>query len=277
MQFNRVNNKEYLHSSVGSGADTCSCVGIACALDWDILVLQFLGCFCMVARLSGSFSPRPLPSSPLSTVFHCDKCLSLLPVWGLIPRLPGFARYDSSLHIGAGCRGIARISKGGGGSHFLHQGTHHIVMSRIFWYETNYNKVSFLSMVFGAKVLKILQICACLPLTYCTLFILKNKKSHTGGSRAPQDPPPPLPPSLRPWGANNGSPEFLTRPTSIWWCICETFILQSCSVLFHKPWRRYPSLQQSGHPDLHCLILPFLQTQTEKTKYTHSIVFSWHF
>ena len=53
--------------------------------------------------------------------------------------------------------------------------------------------VSFLTVVFGAKVLKILQICAFSPPKYCMLFILEIKSLPKGGSRAPQDPP-----SLRP-------------------------------------------------------------------------------
>ena len=52
--------------------------------------------------------------------------------------------------------------------------------------------MSFSTVVFGANMLKILQICVFSPPKYCMLFLSKNTVAQ-GGLRAPQDRPPPPP------------------------------------------------------------------------------------
>ena len=67
--------------------------------------------------------------------------------------------------------------------------------------------VSFLTVVFGVKVLKILQICAFSPPKYCMLSILEIRSlPKGGGARAPQDPPPSLHPCKR---------YLITLPTAV--------------------------------------------------------------
>ena len=76
-------------------------------------------------------------------------------------------------------RGVARIFQRGGGHSVSHPGysVHYFDAKQI-------STVSFLTVVFGVKVLKILQICAFSPPKYCML-------STPGPTGAPQDPPPP--------------------------------------------------------------------------------------
>ena len=106
---------------------------------------------------------------------------------------------------------------GGGGGTVCHtEGTQYIRCTQYPWFDTllcreyfdskQISAVSFLTVVFGAKVLKILQICASSPSKYCMLSILEIKGLPKGGSRAPQDPTPSLRPCKR---------YLITLPTAV--------------------------------------------------------------
>ena len=106
-----------------------------------------------------------------------------------------FSRYTVSYprgeETGGAIRGVARIfqRRAGGGVTVCNTPGYsaHRHLKNI-WCETNFNsKLS--NRGFGAKVLKILQICAFSTPKCCMLFILEIKSPPKGGSRAPQDPP----------------------------------------------------------------------------------------
>ena len=83
-------------------------------------------------------------------------------------------------------RGVARIFQRGGGHSVSHPGysVHYFDAKQI-------STVSFLTVVFGVKVLKILQICAFSPPKYCMLSILERRSLPKGGGhRHPRTHPP---------------------------------------------------------------------------------------
>ena len=109
LQFNKVNNKELLHSPSSQQFRH-----FAYLLEFDVLVdrsmayiqEEFFWQFC-----GGSSIIRPgssVPSHHFPSLFplfqQCDRCLCPLTVWGLVAGLPGFASHmhGSGLHLGAG-------------------------------------------------------------------------------------------------------------------------------------------------------------------------------
>ena len=81
------------------------------------------------------------------------------------------------------------FQRGGGGSQCVPTRVLSTLSCREYFDAKQISTVSFLTVVFGAKVLKILHICAFSPPKCCMLFILEIKSLPKGGSRAPQDPP----------------------------------------------------------------------------------------
>ena len=113
-------------------------------------------------------------------------------------------------------RGAPGFFKCGGGTVCHTKGTQYIRCTQYPWCDTlscreyfdskQISAVSFLTMVFGAKVLKILQIRTSSTSKYCMLSILEIKGLPKGGSRAPQVPTPSLRPCKR---------YLITLPTAV--------------------------------------------------------------
>ena len=77
------------------------------------------------------------------------------------------------------------------------QGTHHIVMSRILWYETNLNS-ELSNCGFGAKILKFFKFAPFrhLNIVCCSFKTIKSLPKE--GHRHPRNPPTPPPPLAMP-------------------------------------------------------------------------------